>query len=450
MIKPGKIIVVGGNAAGPAAAAKAKRVSPGTEVTIIEKSNFISTGTCELPYVLSGEISDYKKIVFYTPEKFKQEKGVDVFCNSLVESINSREKTIDVKNLLNGTTSKLKYDKLVLATGSFAGKIPYLPSSAKNVFSLKNVDDLIRLQRFISSANVRTAAVIGSGYLGLELVESLKKINIETVLIEKETLPFPSSDTEISAIIGELLKEKGIQFFGGVESPRINMDNNGSVASIEISGRVMQTGIILTAAGFVPNTELAMQAKIELNKSGAIRVDNKLRTSDLHIYAAGDNIEVMEAITGKHEHIPLATFAHAFGHIAGANAAGDNLRVEPVVKNIAVKIFDNYFVSVGLNNCEVEKSRFYFSAVSGFVPNIVKVMPGSRNVFGKIIYEKSNKRILGASFFGGKEVSGYGDIISTLIETRQPADVLAKINFNYTPPLSPFINLLSVLGRKIK
>ncbi len=451
MIAPEKIIIVGGNAAGPAAAAKAKRVKPQAEVLMFEAGDFISTGTCEIPYILSGEISNYEDVVYFSAEKFKREKGVEVLVNHYVEEINRKEKSIVVKNLRENSLKKYFYDKLILATGSTAKSVPYIPSSAKNVFQLKIISDLIKVKNYIEVERVNKAAVIGAGYLGLEVIDALKQLNIETILIEKESLLLPSAETEISFLIQELLKKNNIKFYRKVSQPKIHLTAaEEKINAIEIDSRIIEIDLIITAAGFVPNSSLASKTKIELGKFNGIKVDNKLRTSDQNIFAAGDNIEVLNAVTNKPDYIPLATLAHEYGHAAGANAAGENIRVEPVVKNLAVKVFDKYYVTVGLSAAEAEKHGLYFSSVTEVVPNLIKVMPGSENVFGKIIFEKNSRRILGASFFGGKEASGYGDIISLLIKTMQPADVLSVLNYNYTPPLSPFVNLLSVLGRKIK
>ncbi len=451
MIKAGRIVVVGGNAAGPAAAAKAKRVNPGAEVKMFESGGFISTGTCEMPYVLSGEISGYEKIIFYSPEKFKQEKGAEVFVNHLVESINRKEKFIEVRDLKENITRQVSYDKLILATGSTAKKIPGIPSGLKNVFRFKTVEDLFCIQRFIQENKCKTCAVFGAGYVGLEAADALQSLQIETVLIEKEKLPLPSAEVEIGFLVRELLKKNGVRTFFGISNPLIHLSDCGQkIKSIEIESRQIEVDFIITAAGFSPNNHLAQKAKLELGKFGGIKVESNLRTSDPDIFAAGDNIEVKNAITNKSDYIPLAAAAHEYGHIAGANAAGENHRAEPVIKNLAVKIFDRYFVSVGISSDEAGRYGYNFATVSQVVPNLNKVMPASENVFGKIIFEKESKRILGAAFLGGKEASGYGNLISGLIKTRQSAEVLAAINYNYTPPLSPLVNLLSVLGRKIK
>lgn len=449
MLKPKNIIIIGGNASGPAAAAKAKRTNPDAEVIMFEQGEFISTGTCELPYVVSGDICCYKELVFFSPESFQQEKGVKVYIRHRVEEINRSEKSITVRDLDQNKLLTFSYDKLVLATGSRARKLPWLPSEPENVFCLKTVRDLISIRMFIKENSPKSAVIIGSGYIGLEMADSFSRIGCSVTLVEKDKLPLPSAEPEIQYLILELLKEKGIEFYGN--TPEMRHFTEGSrLKAFDIEGRRVEPGLVLAAAGFIPETSLAVKSRLELGPSGAIRVDNKLRTSDQNIYASGDNIEVMEKITGRPVYLPLATIAQKAGHIAGENAAGGNMFMKPVIKNAAVKIFDRSYVSVGLTLQEALKSGFKAAFVHDVVPDLVKVMPGSQKVFGKLVYDRNSWRILGASFLGGSEVTGYGDLISSFIHSGLDARLLGEMYYNYTPPLSPFVHLLSVLGRKIR
>lgn len=443
------IIVIGGNAAGPAAAAKAKRTDPYANVLLFEASEFISTGTCELPYVLSGEIKDYNDIVFYSAKSFEEEKGVKVYTNSLVTNIDRRNKTITVTNTSTNQSYNFTYDKLILTTGSISKRISQLPINLENVFSFKSVGDLIKVKSFIDKYNPKRVLVIGAGYIGIEISEALKNIGLEVILLEKEKLPMPGSEAEIQNLILQTLLKNKIQFFGNSIDVKYYFVES-KLRSVKIDGWNYEIDFAIQSLGVKPNTTLALSAKLDLGNFGGIKVDSKLRTNDSNIYAAGDCIEVINKITNRNDYLPLATLAHEHGHIAGENAAGGNSFIHPVINNIAVKIFDNNFVSVGLNSIQAIKNNFNVLSVSAIVPNIIKVMPNSKNVFGKIIYEKDSLKILGANFFGDKEVIGFGDLISSFIYHKTKITDLAEINFNYTPPSSPFINLLSVLGRKAK
>jgi len=446
MIRKDKIIIIGGNAAGPAAAAKAKRVNPDAEVILFEAGDFISTGTCELPYLFSGEIKDYEEIVFFNPDSFYERKGVRVYINHFVEDINTRDKLIKVQNLKTGAFNEFSYDKLVLAAGSSAKKHIQL-KDAVNSFTLKNISDAVKIREYINSGNVKNISVIGSGFIGLETVEVFSKSGYNVSLIEKFSVPFPSAEPEISVLIKELLLKNNISFYPGADI--VPVRNGGRINALNIDGRVTDADLVINALGFSPNVYLAVKSKLKLGSTGAVKVDTKLRTSDFNIYAAGDIVEITDFITGKPAWLPFASFAYENGHIAGENAAGGNASASPVVKNIALRIYDKFYVSVGLSSVEAQENKFLINTVTDIQPDFAPVMHGSGMVFGKVVYENNSGRLLGASFFGGREVEGFGNVISALIKLKQPAGILTELNYNYTPPLSPLKNLLSSLGRKI-
>jgi len=444
-----RIAVIGGNAAGPSAAAKAKRVDPSAEVVLFEAGDYISTGTCELPFILSGHISDYKDVLFYSPESFQAEKNIKVYASHFVEAIDRKSKRIKVANLKGGSSFEYEYDKLILTTGSVSKKHPAFNSDYRNLFYLKSVSDLLKIKDFIAANKCGKVLIVGAGYIGLESAEAFRKLGMEVTLIDSESLPVPLIDSESSSLVLEVLKENGVEFIPNVKDISV-YDNNGLITRVKFNSVSNEYDLILVTIGFSPNTQLAAGARIDLGRFGGIKTDSRLRTSDQNIYAAGDCIEVKNKITGKYEYIPLASLAHTHGHIAGANAAGDNLFAEDIVKNTIVKVFDKVLVSVGLNSAEASAAGFRFSSVSSVLPNLVKVMPESRKVYGKIIIDSNSKRILGAQFVGNNEVSGYGDLIASMIYQKSDASLLTKINYNYSPPTSPFINILSVLGRKIE
>ncbi|MFA5804444.1 MAG: FAD-dependent oxidoreductase [Melioribacteraceae bacterium] len=443
------IVVIGGNAAGPAAAAKAKRTTPDANVTMIEAGEFISTGTCELPYVLSGEIKNYEDIVFFSADSFEREKGVKVLTSHFVEKIDRSKKVLTVINLRDGNKFEQPYDKLILCTGSNAKSIPSLPNNLSNVFTLKSVSDLINIKNYLERNNVRNLLVIGAGYIGLETADALKTLGYPVTILEKENLPMPGLEDETRHLVLDLLEQNNVEFIGEAKDYRIKQDGQ-KFLNLKLQGRVLEYDLVLLSIGFEPNNTLAVTSKLSIGKFGGVTVDQRLKTNDPNIYAAGDCIEVINRLTSKPDYIPLATIAHQTGHIAGENAAGGNSQVQPFIKNIAVKFFGKTLISVGLNSIEAKKYFHNTREVHAVIPNLVKVMPDSENVFGKIIFDKNSKLILGASFLGNREAVGYGDLIASFISNKIKATELAKINYNYTPPVSPFVNLLSVLGRKIE
>ncbi len=442
-----KIIVVGGNAAGPSAAAKAKRTNPDAEVILFEAGDFISTGTCELPYLIGGVIDDYKKLVFFSPEDFYEEKKVKVYTKHFVESINRKQKTISVINRTDNSRYDYEYDKLILTTGAVAKNLTGSPTDAENLFNVKSVMDYLRINEFIKKKNPKNVVIFGAGYIGIETAENLTKLGFEVTVIEKSLLPMPAGEKEISYLIKDILNERKVEFIGGFTSHKFNL-RNGLINSINIDGRIIDCDLVISSIGFKPNVQLALAAGLKVGSYDGIVVDNKLKTNDENIFAAGDCIEVKNAVTNLNDYIPLATLAHEQGHLAGENAAGGNSFYNSVVKNAAVKVFDKVYSTVGLNSTKAKEKELMFETVSTVAPNLVKVMPESRKTFGKVVFEKGNRRILGAEFFGDSEVIGYADLISALIRKEEKVDFLSDINYNYTPPNSPFINILSILGRK--
>jgi len=449
-----RIIVVGGNAAGAAAAAKAARFNPTAKVTILEAGEFISTGTCELPYVLSGEIGDYKKVVFFDEKTFKSEKGVEVLTNSPVTSIDRRRK--EVTFLTNNQETTLPYDKLILCTGS-KNRLPdmnkLIPSLEKNetvenFYSFKSVADLIKVDREVKSARHKRVVILGSGYIGLELCESFRTLSFEVFLIEKVNRIFPSGEEEVSEIIKEILKSENFRAYTNPANFKFRT-SGGRITNLVIEGYDFEIDFVINATGVIPNNDLAEACKLEIGDFGGLRGSSKMQTSDPNIYAAGDNTESINFLTRRPMYLPLATIARKGGHVAGENAAGGNSYLKPVIPASALKFFSAYLGFTGLNFTDAKGYFRNVKSVHATHRNLIHVMPGSRPLWGKIIYD-ADKRILGGSFAGGPEVSGLTDLISTTIRFGIPADKLEEIDFNYTPALSPFINILSILSRKVK
>jgi NADPH-dependent 2,4-dienoyl-CoA reductase/sulfur reductase-like enzyme len=328
-----------------------------------------------------------------------------------------------------------------------SNKIEKINYDCENVFTFKTVHDLIAIQNYIQENKSKVVTIIGSGFIGLELCEAFKTLGLHVILIEKENLIFPSAEKEISLITKQILVDNNIDIYTGVISPNFFYEGN-KLRKIKIDSRLIETDILITATGFTPNVSLAMQSKLDIGTSGAIKVNAKLQTSDSNIYAVGDAVETINPINNQPINIQLASAAQKMGHIAGENAAGGNVYFKNYIKNISLKVFDNYSASVGLTLKELQNERILFKTVQASTPNLVKVMPGSSSVFGMIHFEKHSKRILGSSFFGGKEVSGYADLVVSFILLKTPINELVNITYNYTPALSSLINLLSILGRK--
>lgn len=438
-----KIVIVGGRAAGPAAAAKASRENPEAEITMIEAGKYISTGTCELPYLLSEEIKSANELVFGTPRSFLSQYNTKVLLETKVLSINRRLRTIEV--VKGEVKYTLDYDRLVLATGSKHRIDPLFSPALKNVFYVKSIEEI----EYLLANSERTKkkwCVVGASFAGIEFADTLTKAGNKIILLDREELPGKGFAAEIRRLIKETLTSNGIEFQHTPVDPRIVIDNN-RITKIKLDGFLKEIDCVIVATGVVPNTELARLAGLEIGANSGIRVDNRMKTSDPYIYAAGDCTEIKEKITGRQIFLPQATLARDGGHIAGANAAGGNEFMYPVIKNVALRVCDSFATRTGVCESTLKSLNIPYKVVSATTDALVKVMPGTHKVFGKLLISSDGK-ILGAGFFGGTEVSGYADIISLAIKSGIKIQDLKNNCFNYTPTLSPFKNIIELLAHK--
>ncbi len=438
-----KIVIVGGRAAGPAAAAKARRENPEAAITMIEAGKYISTGTCEIPYLVSGEVGSAEELVFFSPEHFKHRYDVEVLTKTRVTAITTRARVVKVER--GSAQYEIPYDRLVLATGAKNRIHPQFPPELKNVHYVRNIESAEDLLSRLEPGNGKWL-IVGASYSGIEFSESLVKRGKEVLLLEKDTLPAPGFDPEIRELIKEVLLKNRVEFTGN--APEIKVFTSGDkISKIKLEGRLIEIEGVIVNTGIDPETGLAKQAGLDIGPKGGIKVDNRMRTSDQYIFAAGDCVELKELITGKHVILPQATLARDGGYVAGANAAGGNDFMYPVLRNTAIRVFDKFATKTGKCLETLDDLRIPYRTVTAMADGIINVMPGARKVFGKLIIGTDGK-ILGAGFFGGPEVSGYCDLIALAIKSGIKASDLRHGNYNYTPTLSPFKNIIEALAIK--
>lgn len=438
--------MIGGAAAGPAAAVKAKKSNPDNEVILYEKGDYISIGTCEIPYVLSGLIEDWNKIVFYNPDTFLEEKKVVAKIRHEVLNINRQKKYITIKNIVDGKIFNENYDRLILTTGSRTKIPPEFIPLPENVFGTKTINDVIGIQNYLKKNNVRNVAILGAGYIGLELMDFVRSIGAKLTIIEKAKNILNDFDEFFSNEIEEKIKSYDIQIIKSVENLRISKSDN-KVKQIFIRGEAFETDLVLLATGFEPNVALAISGNLVTGNYG-IKVDSKLRTSDDNIFAAGDCTHSIDFITNKIRWLPLATIAKKQGYIAGKNASGLNENIDKVIKNICFKLFDKYYATVGLskNECIQNNFRIEEKLIKG--SNRIHIIPGGEKHYIKIYSEKESGRILGACLSGGSDIIEKANLLSSAIRNRNTLDDLAKIDYCYSPLCSPFIESLTLFSKK--
>ncbi len=425
-----KIIVIGAVAAGTSAAAKARRNNPEAKITIYEKDQDISYAGCGLPYYLGGKISNIESLAPRNTSYFKLNYNVNIFIRHTVLNIDRENKSVSVKNNVTGDIFIDYYDKLIISTGAYAFIPPIKGIENKNVFFLRNVQDAIAINSYITSKKPQSALIIGSGFVGLEVMENLIAIGIHCTIIERATKLTPNLDPDMSNYLEELLIEKGVSI--EKNATVIEFTKEGALTDI---GTLFSGELLIVATGVKPNVELAKDAGLVLGSTGAIRVDEHLMTIDTNIYACGDCIETWSTTTKKPHYRPLGSTANKTGRICGDAITGGTMTYHGNLGTGILKVFDLTIGSTGLSETEALQNGYDIIVCHDVKPSKPEYM-GGRKMTIKTIAEKKSQKILGVQIIGYNGVDKRLDIFVTLITYGAKISELFNLDLAYAPPFS--------------
>lgn len=429
-----KISIIGAVAAGTSAAAKARRNSEDAEIKIYEMDGDISYSACGLPYYIGGEVEKLDKLVPRNPEFFKSKYNVEVLTGHKVIDINSDRKIIEVKNLATNEVFTENYDKLIISTGA----IPIVPSiqgiNKKNVFMLRNVKSAQLIKTFINETSPKRALVIGSGFIGLEMVENLKSIGIEVTVVEMEDHLMKPLDNDISIYIKDILTQKGVKVYLD-EAVKELVGGEYANKAILKSGTALDTELIIVAAGIRPNVELASKAGIDIGITGAIKVNSKMETSIRGIYACGDCAEGFSVITGKTVYRPLGSTANKMGRIAGDQVSGGDLEFRGILGTGIFKLFDYTVAQTGLTEREALLEGYEVSVCHNIKPDKPDYFNGEEMLI-KAVADRNTGKLLGVQIIGKGGVDKRVDVFATVITFGGKVQDLFHLDLAYAPPFS--------------
>lgn len=425
-----RFVMIGAVAAGTSAAAKARRNSEDAEIVIYEKDSFISYSGCGMPYYIGGEVESADDLTPRDPAFFKSKYDIDIYTRHEVLSVSPNQKALTVKNLLTGEVFTDKYDKLVIATGAHAVVPPIKGVDGANVFTLRNINDMNRIKAFIDQARPKSAAIIGTGFIGLEVCENLKRLGLNITLIEKLPQVTPGLDRDMAVYVKEHLEKNGVAVLTGVSAAEIT--GSGVVLS---DGRTIDAELVLVSTGVRPNTGLAVAAGIELGVTGAIHVNSKMQTSLTDIYACGDCIEQFHAVTGKPVYRPLGSTANKTGRIAGDSISEGNLTFRGILGTGIFQVFGMTVAQTGLSEREAKEQGYDVIVCHNIKPNKPVYMGGKEMVI-KGIADKTSGRLLGTQIVGFDGVDKRIDVFVTAITYQAKAEDLFHLDLAYAPPFS--------------
>lgn len=444
-----RILVIGGLAAGPSAASKAKRVNPAAEVVLFEQGSDVSYGICEIPYFIAGEV-DGSKLVVNTPDQLRQKKQIEVRAQHRVEEILPTQRKIIVRDFKQGRTFEEPYDKLIIATGSSPRQLGIEGEESRNVFSVSSLEDGHRIHRYIEAEKPSHAVIIGGGYIGMEMCECLRAREIGVTLLHNQSLPMKGLERAAQEDVRSELERKGVQFVAHARTQGFVADRARRVTQVVTDQGTFEADIVIVAIGVKPNSALAAAAGVTLGTAGGILTDQRQQTNIDNVFAAGDCCETRNVATNKFMYIPLATIASKQGWVAGENAAGGSALFKGAVRAVGVRVFDLEVARVGLSAAEAESCGFRPVTETISALSRVGMMPGSKRLNVTLIADKSSRRLLGANLWGGEGAVLRSNICATLIQHKITIDDMQQLDLVYSPPFSPLWDPLLVAANTVR
>ena len=444
-----KVVIVGGVAGGASAAARIRRLDERAQIVMFERSGFVSYANCGLPYYVGGAIEKQSALTLQTPASFRARFNVDARVRHEVLKIDRARKTVSVRALETGETFDEPYDKLVLSPGA-KPVVPNLPGlSGPNVFTLRTVEDALRIRRYVDKDRPETATVIGGGFIGLEMAENLTERGVRVTVVEKLPQLLGPLDEDMAAFLHAKFRDKGVTLALGSAVTGVERRPEGLFTLLDSAPAVASQMVVL-AIGVAPDSALAREAGLETGARGAIVVDEHMRTSDPDIYAVGDAVQVKHSVTGQDALLSLAGPANKQGRIAADNICGGDSRYLGSQGSSVIKVFDMTIAATGVNEKTARQAGIDCDKVFLSPMSHAGYYPGGKVMTMKVVFEKGTYRLLGAQIVGYEGVDKRIDVLATAIHAGLTGPQLKDLDLAYAPPYSSAKDPVNMAGFMIE
>lgn len=428
-----KVIIVGGVAGGASAAARLRRLDENIEIIMFERGEHISFANCGLPYYIGETIKSRDALLLQTPEKMNNRFEVNVRINSEVISIDTDKKTVKVNSKDDGEYEE-GYDYLILAPGAKPIN-PNIPgSNSEKIFTLRNVWDTDKIKNYVDNSNIKSAVVIGGGYIGIEMAENLKERGLEVTVVEAAPHVLAPFDSEFSALVEKELNDNGVSIILN-DKVKGFIDTEEGIKVILDSETEVKTQIVISAIGVMPDTNFIKSSGLELGERGHIKVDKNMKTNKENVFAVGDAIIVKDYVNGEDTFIPLAGPANRQGRIVADNIAGLESSYKGTLGTSIIKVFDMVAASTGNNERTLNRYNIKYKKVYLYPMSHASYYPNATQLNIKVLYDLEGK-ILGAQALGYEGVDKFIDVIATVIKFRGTMEDLTELELAYAPPFS--------------
>lgn len=443
---PKRILIVGGVAGGMSAATRLRRLDEFAEIVVFERGPFVSFANCGLPYHLGGEIADRGKLIVQSPQRLKQVFRLDVRANTEVVSIDRTTKTATARQLITGDETTERYDDLILATGASAVMPPIPGLRRPGHFTLRTIPDMDGVMDWITKRSAKTALVLGGGFIGLEAAEQLHRRGLKVTVVERNPQVLTPLDPEMAAHVHIELKKHGVRL--ELSNPVERFDDSSVGASIAVlaNGTRIPADVVIIGVGVRPEAKLAKEAGLEIGPTGGVKVNARMQTSDPHVWAAGDVIEVTHGVTITPAVIPLAGPANRQGRIVADNICGRESHYRGTLGTAIVRVFDTTAAVVGANETLLKKTGMPFQVVHLHPNSHAGYFPGAKPIALKVLFHPESGKLLGAQAVGEDGVDKRIDVIATAIFAGMTIDDLAELELCYAPPFGSAKDPVNLAG----
>lgn len=429
-----KFLIIGGDAAGMSAASRAKRNNPDLDVAVLEKTMDVSYSACGLPYNIADPDREIDDLVVRHASVFRKKQGINLLTGRCVEAIDPAKKIVSGTSLQN-ETFEFPYDKLLIATGGS----PIFPDldgfDLPGVLALKSLDDGRKIKTYIQSNSVKKVVIIGMGYIALEMCEALSAQSISVDMVKPRPVFLPWMEKELADVVKNEVETHQIKLYSGYDIEKIVVKNER--LTVICSNLVLDADMILVAIGIKPNSELAVQAGLDLSVKNAIAVNKKLLTSNENIYAAGDCADAYHVVTGEKTWIPLALRANRSGWAVADNVCGKSIELPGIAGTAVFKVFDLEVARTGMTVDEAKNSGFDPAKVTIKTRSRAHAHPGASKIYVHMVGDKKTGRLLGVQMVGREGVAHRINAPAVALHNQMTVEAYGQTDLSYAPPFGP-------------
>lgn len=444
-----RLVVIGGDAAGMTAASQVRRSRGDTvEVVALERGHHASYSACGIPYWVAGDVDSDDDLVARSPEEHRR-RGIDLRMRHEVVGIDLDGGQVSVRDLDAGAGYDLGFDQLVVATGAVPVR-PDLPGvDAAGIYGVQTLDDGQAVLEELRKERPASAAVVGGGYIGVEMAEAMVRNGLQVTVLEQADEPMSALDPDMGRLVREAMAGMGIDVRVGTPVERFVVDDAEHVRGVVAGGETVAADVVVLGLGVRPNTELAAAAGLPLGGSGGLRVDLRLAVPGHDgVWAGGDCVETFNLVSQSWGHVPLGTHANKHGRVIGANASGGYATFPGVVGTAMTKVCGLEIARTGLSESEATAAGFRFEAVTIAATTRAGYFPGARPMTVKMLAELGTGRLLGAQIVGGEGSAKRIDVCAVALWNRMTVEELTGLDLGYAPPFSPVWDPVLVAARK--